>query len=139
LKPLLAALLLCAPAAQAEDWGLIAETPQCGALEALVVWGVIDGGDGGDTSALTAVVRADDPAVCQSWLNEYAFPQLFNRDDDTDPGLDDPVCAQAFMVLSTNGLPASLAGQEGEYLIQLLAPRASDTCDNILFDLTAGR
>lgn len=127
MRALLAALLLTAGAAQAESWGLIAETPACGALESLVVWGVIEGGEGGDTSELTAVVRDDDPAVCQLWLDHYAYPGLYN-----------PVCAQVFMVLSTNGLPESPAGQEGAYLIQLLAPRASDTCDNMLFELTAG-
>jgi hypothetical protein len=118
---------LAASPAAAESWGLMAPTVECRGLESLVVFGLIDGGEGGDTSELTAVVESGDSELCLEWLESYEYPGLWNPD-----------CAMAFDVLSTNGLPEWLAGEEVAYLTDILAPWAPDTCANMLIDMTAG-
>ena len=122
------AFALCGTGAAAEGWGLMGPTVECRGLESLVVFGLIDGGEGGDTSELTAVVDSGDSGLCLEWLESYGYPGLYNPD-----------CATAFDILATNGLPDAYAGEEVAYITDLMAPFAPDTCSNILFDLTAGQ
>jgi hypothetical protein len=122
------ALTLAAGAAGAQGWGLMGPTVECRGLESLVVFGLIDGGEGGDTSEISDVIAYGDSALCLEWLDSYGYPGLYNPD-----------CAQAFDILSTNGLPEWLAGAETDFVRDLLAPFAPDSCANLLFDLTAGQ
>ena len=113
----------------AEGLGLMASPAQCAALESLVVFGLIDGGEDGDTSELTAVVDAGDPAVCQSWLDDYGFGTGFADED----------CAVAWDVLARNGLPEEMAAEIPTYITNILSPISAQVCDDALFDLTAGQ
>ena len=114
--------------AAAEGWGLMSPVAECAALESLVVFGLIDGGEGGDTSELSAVVEAGDPGLCLEWLESYGYPGLYDAD-----------CVEAFALMSFNGLPEWLAGEEPTYITEILAPHGPEICANMLFDLTAGQ
>lgn len=115
---------LAGGAAAAQGLGLTAPTPECRALESLVVFGLIDGGAGGDTSELTAVVESGDSALCLEWLESYGYPGMWNPD-----------CAAAFEHLNDNGLPDWAIDAAGE-LTGILAPYSPDYCSNVLAELS---
>lgn len=121
-------LLLAAGPALAQGWGLRAPTVECQALESLVVFGLVDGGEGGDTTEFTAVVDSGDVGLCLDWLDAYGFP-----------GMTDPACVETFAVLSQNGLPEWLAGEEAAFIVDILSPMSPTACSDMLFDLTAGQ
>ena len=130
MRPWLAALALTVASgpALAEGWGLRAPTTECRALESLVVFGLIDGGAGGDTTDITRVVDSGDVGLCLDWLGSYGFP-----------GMTDPGCVEAFDVLSRNGLPEWLMGEEPSYIVAILSPMSAAACGEMLVDLTAGQ
>ena len=69
---ILAGLVGCPLVAQ-ESLGLLARRIDCAALESLVVFGLIDGGIGGDTTELTALLDQGDGPACMVRLTEYGF------------------------------------------------------------------
>ncbi len=129
-KSVCAALVgLLAVPVHAEGLGLMAIPAQCAALESLVVFGLIDGGIGGDTAELTAVVDGADPVLCQSWLDDYGYGAGFADED----------CATAWDVLARNGLPEEMMSEVPTFITTILSPASAQDCDDMLFELTAGQ
>jgi hypothetical protein len=130
VRAVLAALVLSVVAGQAGALGLgLKGAPaQCVALESLVVYGLIDGGEGGDTAELTAVVNAGDARECQIWLNSYGIGR----------GFKDPDCATAFEIFARDW-PGEDVGEIQSIIVGLLTPESAQYCDDMLFDLTAGQ
>jgi hypothetical protein len=122
------AAVLAAPV-MAEPWGLRATPVECAALESLVVFGLVDGGQDGDTSAFSAVVEAGDGALCQEWLDAYGMGD----------GMWEGDCREAFALLNANGLPEWLAGEEPAFIMDVLVPPYVGSCADMVFDLTAGQ
>ncbi len=95
------AMVLAAGAVQAEPWGLMGSPVECAALESLVVFGMIDGGIGGDTTELTDVVNSGDGQSCLAWLDSYGMGDGMRLDS----------CREAFDLLNANGLPNGWRGR----------------------------
>lgn len=112
-------------AAMAQGWGLMAPTAECRALESLVVFGLVDGGEGGDTAEFSAVVESGDSGLCLEWLESYGYPGMWNPD-----------CLAAFDYMNTYGAPDWAIDEVGE-LTALLAPFSPDYCANVLAELTS--
>jgi hypothetical protein len=123
-----AAVCLAAPAA-AEPWGLMASPTECAALESLVVFGLVDGGPDGDTTAFSEAVFSGDGSLCQDWLDDYGLGE----------GMRIASCREAFDLLNANGLPEWLAGAEPDFIVDLLTPQYAESCADMVFDLTAGQ
>jgi hypothetical protein len=121
--------MLVATPALSEPWGLSATPTECAALESLVVFGLVDGGPDGDTTAFTAVVRSGDPLQCQVWLDGYGLGE----------GMRIESCREAFDLLNANGLPEWQVGSEPGFIEDLLTPQYADACADMIFDLTAGQ
>jgi hypothetical protein len=126
---ILAALVVAACPLRAETWGLTAVPTECAALESLVVFGMVDGGPGGDTTEFSAVVAAGNAQRCIAWLDSYGVGDGMRLDS----------CRQAFDLLNANGLPDWLDGTEPEFIREVLSPQYEGACDDLLIDLTAGQ
>ena len=123
------AMVLAAGGVQAEPWGLMGSPVECAALESLVVFGLIDGGIGGDTTELTNVVNSGDGQSCLAWLDSYGMGDGMRLES----------CREAFGLLNANGLPEWLAGAEADFIRDILTPQYEAACDDMVFDLTAGQ
>jgi hypothetical protein len=121
---------ISADRATAQDalW-LMAPTNECAALESLVVYGFIDGGEGGDTTAFTALVNQGDPAICLEELRAYGFGAGFDNAD----------CVTAWEILRRNGLPEYMSDQLGTFIGTILQPASAQDCADMLFELSAGQ
>jgi hypothetical protein len=92
--PLLAVLLL--PAAAAAQEPFLQSSPiQCAAVEALVVYGLIDGGVDGDTSDLTALLENNDGRACFFALEDYGYAS----------GLTEDICVAGMEIVAAYGAP----------------------------------
>ncbi len=112
----------------AEGLGLRSVPVECAALESLVVYGLIDGGEGGDTTELTGVVDAGDGALCLDWLDGYGYAGGFADED----------CATAFEIFARDW-PGMDDAETQSIIVGLLTPDSAQFCDDMLFDLTAGQ
>jgi hypothetical protein len=88
-------LLAAGPLLAQEPW-LQAVPTECTALEALVSFGLIDGGEAGETSVLTGIVQGGDGAACADELARLGSGQ----------GLDDPTCREALDLFAAFGPPS---------------------------------
>ena len=122
------AVLLAAPLV-AEPWGLVDVPVECGALESLVVFGLVDGGPGGDTTEFSAVVMSGDRQRCVAWLDNYGLGDGMRLES----------CREAFGLLNANGLPEWLLGSEPDVIRDVLSPQYEGACEDMVFDLTAGQ
>ena len=95
MRSLLAALLLLPAAAAAQDPFLTPGPIQCQAVESLVVYGLIDGGEGGDTSELSAMLDNRDGRACFFALEGYGYAA----------GMMDDTCVAAMEVIAAYGAP----------------------------------
>ncbi len=125
---LLASLLTAGPVLAQEPLGLMSSPIECAALESLVVFGLIDGGIGGDTTELTQLLNRGDGEVCLARLWDYGYGSGFLEND----------CRTAFDVLSRGWFGPTDEMSIVDAIALILAPPAKTTCDDILFDMTAG-
>ncbi len=89
------ALLLPASPVLAQDAFLSGTPVECAALEALVVYGLIDGGEGGDTSELGQIVENSDGRACFFELETYGYAA----------GLMDDTCEAGMEIIAAYGAP----------------------------------
>jgi hypothetical protein len=118
--------MLAAGPVLAEPWGLMATPVECAALESLVVFGMVDGGPGGDTTEFSAVVESANAQRCVAWLDSYGMGEGMRLES----------CRAAFDLLNRNGSPA---GTEQDLFREVLSPQYESACDDLLIDLTAGQ
>lgn len=116
MRALLLALLLPG-AALAQG----APPPACDALAALVEWGLMDGGEGGDTTELSALVRGGDEALCRARLDGTGHGS----------GLDDPACLEAFAAFRAEGPPPGEAAPPPLLLERILGGEV-ERCEALL-------
>ena len=95
--------------AQAAETFLQAAPLECAAAEALVVFGLLDGGPAADSTDLSALVGAGDGAACAAFLEEAGYGQ----------GLGDPACMAAMGLVAAYGIPAA-EGDPGALLHDIL-------------------
>ncbi len=86
--------LLPAAAALAQDGDVT-----CEALGLLVEFGMVDGGEGGDTGEFSAVVNSGDAALCGEWLSGYGYGTA---------GIALPECAEVIRQVGADGFPEPL-------------------------------
>ena len=92
MRGLAATLLLAASGLAAQE----APYLSCTAVESLVALGLVDGGIGGDTGALSAMLDAGDPAACLTALKGYGLGTA---------GLWQPDCAAVLTLVAAVDLP----------------------------------
>lgn len=112
--------------AQSDDNGPLLA---CHALESLVVWGLIDGGEGGDTSELSATVDAGVGGVCMEWLASYGPTE----------GLWTPDCAALMGVIAADAFPESAWPDIPGFVQLAISGANSAACSAGLADLLGGQ
>jgi hypothetical protein len=96
MRVLSAAVLLLLPVAtQAHEPFLQSSPIQCAAVEALVVYGLIDGGVDGDTSELTEMLGNNDGRACFFALEDYGYAA----------GMTEDICVAGMEIIAAYGAP----------------------------------
>jgi hypothetical protein len=121
-------MLLAAAAATAGPWGLTGRPVPCAALESLVVFGLVDGGIGGDTTGFSGIVAAGDGQRCLAWLDSYGFGD----------GMRLRACRETFDKLNAEGLPPGFDRDEAEVIRDLLSAQVQSDCVAIDASLRSG-
>jgi hypothetical protein len=117
------ALALAGPA-MAEPWGLTGTPTACAALESLVIFGLVDGGLGGDTHEFSAIVAGANGQRCLAWLDNYGFGD----------GMRLPACREAFDTLNAQGLPRGFGRSDAEVVGILLSAQFESDCADLAFE-----
>jgi hypothetical protein len=119
------ALLGLAAPALAEPWGLAATPAPCAALEALVIFGLIDAGLGGDTTEYTGIVASGSGQRCLAWLDSLGFGDGIRLD----------ACSDVFEQLNAKGLPRGFGRTDEEVIREILSAQVESDCTDLAFDL----
>lgn len=110
--------LLPAAAAMAQDGDVT-----CEALGLLVEFGMVDGGQGGDTGEFTAVVDSGDPALCGEWLSGYGYGT---------EGIALPECAEVIRMVGADGFPEPLWPEAAGMIDTALVSTSPEFCAQTL-------
>jgi hypothetical protein len=122
----LAVLLFPAIAVAQADGG--APYLACPALESLVVWGLIDGGEGGDTTELSAVLDTGDGRLCLDMLTGYGLVD----------GLFIPDCAALMGVIAVEGFDEAVWPDVPAMVQAAISGADPQACSLTLASLTLG-
>lgn len=120
-RTLAAAVVLCGAPALSQERFLRAPQVECAALEALVVFGLIDGGPGGDTAELSALVDSGDVGACTLGLEAHGYGE----------GLLDESCFGAMELMAVHGPPAP-AADPASLLYDVLTGASLEACEMVL-------
>jgi hypothetical protein len=117
-------LVLAAPA-MAKPWGLTGSPTACAALESLVIFGLVDGGLGGDTNEFSGIVASGDGQRCLAWLDNYGFGD----------GMRLRACRDAFDRLNAQGLPEGFEKSDEKVIRDILSAQVEDECEDLTFEV----
>jgi hypothetical protein len=127
VTPIAAGIMILAASAMADPWALTGKPTACAALESLVVFGLVDGGIGGDTNDFTAVVSTGDRQRCLAWLDSYGFGD----------GIRLQACRDTFDTLNAEGLPENSSLSDAEAIREILSAQNDDDCTGLASELKA--
>ncbi len=117
MRLILAAALVVLPSfAMAQD-------VTCEALGLLVEFGMVDGGEGGDTGEFTAVVASGDAELCGDWLSGYGYGTA---------GIVLPECAEVIRQVGADGFAEALWPEAAGMIDTALVSTTPEFCAQTL-------